>query len=151
MEATWLGVGERIVTTRNAFGRAARVVNAYGEDSFVISVIIRPTGANVVALLPERATLGDEGDKPVRARTLTDYRSRWPGWAVASEAEEADRIAAYNHILDTLLIERTLPMGTVVTGRLAFPTFAARRKLTLTLPYRDGIRIGAIAVTWEGL
>ena len=32
VEARLLGVGERIVTARNAFGRVGRVVNPYGED-----------------------------------------------------------------------------------------------------------------------
>lgn len=151
VSAEWLGLGDRIVTARNPWGRAARVVNAFGEDSFQIRVDVRATGTEPVVLLPEMATVADDGGTPRKARTLAAFRARWPGWPVETDEQEADRKAAYEHVLGLLLIEREVQPGSQTTGVLAFPAFTPRRKLILTFPYRVGFKGGELKLIWEGL
>lgn len=149
--AEWLGVGERIVTAKNPWGRAARVVNPFGEDTFRIRITALATGPEPVVLLPAKATLVDDGGTPRAARTLDAFRVRWPGWAVENDDEEADRKAAYDHILGLLLIEREVQPGAETAGIVAFPAFTPRRRLLLTFPYRIGFKPGELRLTWEGL
>lgn len=149
LEAAWLGPGARIVTAKRPWGTAARVVNPYGADSFRIRVTARAAGEPAV-LLPHRATLGDGLGPAKAARTLADFRARWPAWAVSSDEEDADRRAAYEHLLDTLLVEREVPAGAETTGIVAFPAFAAAGKVVLSLPYRVDRRDGVATFTWEG-
>jgi hypothetical protein len=151
LEATWLGPGERVVTARNLVGRAARVVNPYGEDTFRIRLVARASGADPVVLLPERATLGDAAGPPRRARTLAAFRARWPAWAVTSDEQDADRQAAMAHVLDTLLVERGVPAGRETAGILAFAAFRPVGRLVLTVPHRVGLRTHEATLAWEGL
>lgn len=151
LTATWLGVGERVVTARNVWGRVGRVVNAFGEDTFRVRVELRATGPEPVVVLPERATLADEAGPPRPARTLAAFRARWPGWAVTNDEQEADRKAAYEHVLGLLLIEREIAPGAETSGIVAFPAFAAKRKLVMRLPYRVGFKPHEAVATWEGL
>jgi hypothetical protein len=136
VEARLLGVGERIVTSRNAFGRVGRVVNPYGEDVLVFLVRAVNEGADPVVLLPQQATLSVGTGEPVPALTLDAYRRRWPAWPVTNDREGEDQAAAYAHVLQTLLLERQVPPGEVTEGRLAFPLRPAREALTLKLPVR---------------
>ena len=151
MEATWLGVGERIVTARNVWGRAARMVNPFGADTYRVRITLRATGPEPVVILPERATLADDAGHERPARTLADYRARWPGWAAVSDAEDADRRAAYEHLLGVVLIAREVGSAEDVVGEIGFPAFPPVRKLTLRLPYERGFKPGAVTATWEGL
>ena len=149
LEATWLGPGARIVTARRPWGTADRVVNPYGADTFRVRLVARATGEAAV-LLPQRATLSDPLGPPRVARTLPDFRARWPAWAVASDDEDADRRAAYEHVLDTLLVEREVPAGAETTGILAFPAFPAAGRVELRLPYRVGLKGHVATLIWEG-
>ncbi len=149
LTGTWLGPGERIVTAKRPWGAAARVVNPYGADTFRVRLVARAT-AEAVVLLPQRATLADAAGTSRQARTLADFRARWPGWAVTVDDEDADRRAAYEHVLDTLLVEREVPAGQETTGIVAFPAFAPAGRLTLTLPCRVGLRRQVATLSWEG-
>ena len=149
LEATWLGPGARIVTATRPWGTAARVVNPYGADTFRIRLVAR-AGAEPVVLLPDRATLADGAGARHPARTLADFRARWPAWPVTTDEEDFDRRAAYAHVLDTLLVEREVPAGRETTGILAFPAFPGKGRIVLTLPHRLGFRLHAATLTWEG-
>lgn len=149
LEGTWLGPGERLVTATRPWGAADRVVNPYGEDTFRIRLLAR-AGAEAVVLLPARATLADAAGTSRSARTLADFRARWPGWAVTADEQDADRRAAYEHVLDTLLVEREVPAGQETTGIVAFPAFQPSGRLTLTLPCGVGLRAQSATLSWEG-
>ena len=145
----FLGVGERIVTARNALGRIGRVVNPYGEDTFVFRLRLENRGGEPLVLLPEAATLALGEGRVEAARTLDDYRKRWPTWAVTNDQQGHDQNAAYTFVLDSLLIERVLPPGEAVEGRLAFPAGPVSAGLTLRLPYRMGREAHALTMTWS--
>lgn len=149
LEGTWLGPGARIVTATRPWGAADRVVNPYGADTFRIRLVARATG-EPVDLLPQRATLADARGTVKPARTLADFRARWPGWAVTTDEEDADRKAAYEHVLDTLLVEREVPAGGETTGIVAFPAFPAAGRITLTLPCRVAMKPLVATLAWEG-
>jgi hypothetical protein len=151
VSAEWIGLGDRIVTARNPWGRAARVVNAFGEDSFQVRVTARAAGTEPVVLLPEKATIADDGGTPRKARTLNEFRARWPGWPVETDEQESDRKAAYEHVLGLLLIEREVQPGMETAGVLAFPAFTPRHRLILTFPYRVGFKGSELKLAWEGL
>lgn len=148
LEARLLGVGERIVTARNAFGRVGRVVNPYGEDVFVFQVRAVNEGAEPVVLLPQQATLSVGTGDPVSALTLEAYRKRWPAWPVTNDQEGTDQSAAYTHVLQTLLLERQVPAGESTEGRLAFPVRPAREALTLKLPVRFMRETRVLTLRW---
>jgi hypothetical protein len=148
LEARLLGVGERIVTARNAFGRVGRVVNPYGEDVFVFQVRAVNAGADPVVLLPHQATLSVGTGDPVNALTLDAYRRRWPAWPVTNDQQGEDQSAAYAHVLQTLLLERQVPAGEATEGRLAFPVRPAREALTLKLPVRFMRETRLLTLRW---
>jgi hypothetical protein len=148
LEARLLGVGERIVTARNAFGRVGRVVNPYGEDVFVFQVRAVNEGTDPVVLLPHQATLSVGTGDPVSALTLDAYRRRWPAWPVTNNQEGEDQAAAYAHVLQTLLLERQVPAGETTEGRLAFPVRPAREALTLKLPVRFMRETRVLTLRW---
>jgi hypothetical protein len=149
LEVTFQGVGERIVTATNVVGRIARVVNPYGEDTFVFRVVATNSGNESLVLLPQKATLSLGQGTPERARGLDDYRKRWPTWAVTSNQEGEDQAAAYAHVLGTLLLERQVPPGGSTEGRLAFPVRPAREALTLKLPYALGRKEKEAVLRWS--
>lgn len=149
LEARFAGVGERIVTARNAFGRIGRVVNPYGEDVFVFWLRAQNQGSEPVVLLPHQATLSVGTGDPVPALTLADYRLRWPAWPVTNNQEGEDQTAAYTHVLQTILLERQVPAGEATEGRLAFPVRPARAALTLRLPVRFTRSARVVSLEWQ--
>ncbi|MFP5503274.1 MAG: hypothetical protein ACLGIN_12370, partial [Candidatus Sericytochromatia bacterium] len=120
VSATFEGVGKRLVSERNWAGRAGTVVNPYGADSLVFSLTLANEGPEALVLLPQAATLALGDRPPLPARTLDDYRARWPLWAVRDTRDRDHRQAAYAHLLETLLIERRLRPGDRVVGAIAF-------------------------------
>jgi hypothetical protein len=145
--ATFLGVGDRTVTATNWFGRIGRVVNAYGEDTFVFELHATNTLMEAVVLEPSKATLS-YGAETVHARSLDDYRRRWPTWAVTTPDEGHDQQAAYQAVLNTLLLDRQLAPGETTSGRLAFPKRAVTEGLTLALPYIVGRQRRSLSLWW---
>jgi hypothetical protein len=151
VEGTFLGVGERIVTARNMIGRIARVANPYGEDSLVFRLEVENDNKDPVILLPHQATLSIDGGAGRPARTLADYRKRWPSWAVTSDDEGEDQGAAYRHVVDTLLIERIVRSRQRADGRVAFPRVVAKSTVTMTLPLQEGFVKRNLELTWKVL
>jgi hypothetical protein len=98
--------------------------------------------------MPQKATLAYGEGTSARARTLDDYRRRWPTWAVTNDQEGQDQAAAYQHVLSTLLIERQVPPGESTEGRLAFPVQPAKDALTLSLPYAIGRKALVATLRW---
>lgn len=144
----FMGVGDRIVTATNMVGRVARVVDPYGEDTFVFRLTATNTGDEPVVLLPQKATLAYGEGTVVHARTLDDYRRRWPAWAVTNDQEGEDQAAAYANVLGSLLIERQVPPGESTEGRLAFPVHPAKGALTLSVPYALGRKELSATLRW---
>lgn len=149
VDAEFLGVGERIVTDTNVVGRVSRVVNPYGEDSFIFNMTLVNLTKETVVVVPEKATLSYGVGTPRPSRTLAEYRKRWPTWAVTNEKEADDQGQAYAHVLRTILIERQLPPHESTVGRIAFPVEPAKDALTLTLPYRTGIVTKTLTLRWS--
>lgn len=153
VEARFVGVGERLVSARNLWGRAGRVVDVYGADSLVFALRLENRSADAdLIVLPQHATLAF-GQGPARAsRTLDDYRKRWPAWAAVSDEEKADQQFAYQTLLDTLLIERYLGPGKRLLGEIAFPLQPlppAGAAMTLTLPFRIGLEDQTASFQWR--
>jgi hypothetical protein len=149
LEARFAGVGDRRETARNWLGRLARVVNPYGEDTWLFEIAATNGGAEDVVLLPRDATLVQDGGEPRRARTLDDYRRRWPTWAIEGDEQAHDRHAAYGAVLDSILLERHLAPGGRAAGRLAFPGGRGAGSLTLQLPVLLGTRRETARWRWE--
>lgn len=149
VQGAYLGLGERIVTHRNLFGRVGRVANPYGEDSLVFQLAIENRSQEPLVVLPHQATLAVDGGTPHPARTLADYRKRWPTWAVTHPDEGEDQGAAYQHVVDTLLIERVVRAGQSSEGRLAFPRAVAKSELVVRLPYQVGFRKQHLELKWS--
>ena len=147
-QCEFLGLGERLATAHNAFGRLSRVVNPYGEDTFVFRVRIENRGQGAIVVYPAAARLDVGAEAPLEARTLEAYRSRWPAWAVTNEREGEDQLRAYTHILQTMLIERQIPAGESSEGRLAFPVAPVRDTFQLTLPYRQAQASRTLTFRW---
>lgn len=146
----WDGPGALMATAYHPWGRVSRAVNPYGNDVWCIRVRLERVAGDVpVILLPERATLQMGIEKPLAALNLTDFRRKWPKWAVSNDEEAADRQVAYAHILDTLLIERQILPGSSVEGILAFVRRAPRDTARLTLPYRAGPHTFQATAHWE--
>ena len=149
VEATFEGVGKRLVSERNWAGRAGTVVNPYGADSLVFTLSLANEGQEPLVLLPQAAPLAFGDRPPLPARTLDDYRARWPLWAVRDTSERDHRQAAYAHLLETLLIERRLKAGDRVVGAIAFPTAPARDPMVLVLPFEQGSARRHVTLTWR--
>lgn len=147
-QCEFLGLGERLVTATNAFGRLSRVVNPYGEDTFVFQVRIENRGQGAIVVLPAGARLDVGAESPLEPRTLDAYRTRWPSWAVTNEREGEDQGRAYTHVLQTLLLERQVPAGESTEGRLAFPVAPVRDTFKLTLPYRQAQASRTLTFRW---
>lgn len=148
LEVSFLGVGDRIATATNLVGRVARAVNPYGEDTFVFRLTAANSGDEPVVLLPQKATLAYGEGTVEHARTLDDYRKRWPAWAVTNDQEGEDQAAAYANVLGSLLIERQVPPGDSTEGRLAFPAHPAKDALTLRLPCAIGRKELVATLRW---
>lgn len=150
-EARFLGAGRPLVLSRNLLGRAERVSNPLGADSFVFELSVTNRGPAPLVVLPQLATLALGDREPSLARTLDDYRRRWPAWAAGGATERADQAASYGHVLARLLLERRVGPGATAAGALAFPARGGPGALTLRLPYQAG---GAsprrwLAFRWE--
>lgn len=151
IRATFLGPGQRIRSATNFWGRVSRAVNPYGADSLVFQVSLRNEGPKTLVVQPTGATLSLDGGPGLRARVMDDYRKRWPTWAVTHPDEGTDQAAAYAELLETILIERALPPGGMVEGRLAFPAGPVLRSITLSLPIESD-RVKRLAVLdWKPL
>jgi hypothetical protein len=148
VDAEFLGVGERIITATNAFGRVGRVTNPYGEDTFVFVLELVNLTKETVVVVPDKATLHYGLATTQPARTLADYRKRWPTWAVTNGQEAEDQGQAYAFVLKSLMIERQLLPHASTEGRLAFPVEPAKDALTLTLPYRIGHASRRLTLRW---
>jgi hypothetical protein len=127
------------------------VVNPYGEDTLVFELSARNAGPEGLVLLPQQATLAVGADKSRKARTLDDYRKRWPAWAAVGAEQLADRDFAYHAVLETLLIERLVPAGGEAKGRLAFPTgvVLSGAEMALALPYRVARHEAVATLRWR--
>jgi hypothetical protein len=149
LTAHFLGVGERMVSEHNLWGRAARVVDPYGEDSFVIDVMLDNQGHDDLVVQPQAATLQIGTAAPLKTRSLDDYRKRWPTWPVSTQDEGTDQAFAYKQVLDTLLLERLVHAGESVNGRLAFPAEHGSGPMSLKLPYKVGGDRKEVVAVWE--
>lgn len=149
VDVTALGIGDRVPTEKNMWGRTARAVNPYGEDTLVFRASLVNAGDRPAFLTPSRATLSADGEAPRPARTLDDYRRRWPTWAVDGHDQEADRAAAIGYVLDTMLVDRMLSPDGRVEGRLAFALPHVTRKLDLVLPVRTADTSKDLHFVWE--
>lgn len=148
VKARYLGVGERVVTATTPLGRIARAVNPYGEDSLVFQVLVMNPTDHVALVIPTEATLeGPNGRKA--ARTLDDFRRRWPSWAVENPDHEADRAAALEHVLQTVLLDRLVPPNGETEGRIAFPAYRPGDDMTLKLPIKTEGRRTVLSLRWE--
>lgn len=148
-DARFLGPGERIATDHTVLGRVARAVNPYGEDSLVFDLTLTNAGSVPAAVLPSQAQLAADGAKAMPARTLDEFRRRWPTWAVEGPEQTTDRAAAMGFVMDTLLLDRQVMPNASARGRLAFALQRPVRKLSLTVPVRVGEHNSALAFTWE--
>ncbi|MDB5097254.1 MAG: hypothetical protein JWM80_1675 [Cyanobacteria bacterium RYN_339] len=147
VKARYLGLGERIVTATTPLGRIARAVNPYGEDSLVFHVTVMNPTDHIALVIPGEATLeGPSGRKA--ARTLDDFRRRWPSWAIETPDHDVDRSAALEAILQTILLDRLVQPNHEVEGRIAFPAYRPGTEMTLKLPVKIEGRRGALALTW---
>lgn len=148
-QVRFLGVGERVMVSRNVWGRVGRVVNPYGEDTLLFDVRVANGGEYPITLLPAEARLQVDRSAEARPRSLDDFRARWPSWAVANTQQGEDRDAAYRFVLDTLLLERLVPPGESASGRLAFPLGAETGDLKLSLPYKEGRHKPVLLFKWK--
>jgi hypothetical protein len=149
-DASLLGVGERIATERNGVGRVARAVNAYGDDTLVFDIGLMNAGEGPASVEPSKAKLTASLPSVTRAaRTLDDFRQRWPTWAVDGAEQGADRTAAIGFVLDTLLLDRLIEGGARTQGRVVFPITMATERLELTLPAKTADHAGALTFVWE--
>jgi hypothetical protein len=147
IKARYLGVGERIVSATTPLRRFARAVNPYGEDSLVFHLLVMNPTDHVALVLPSEATLeGATGRKP--ARTLDDFRRRWPSWAVETPDHDADRAAAIEYVLQTALLDRLVPPNGEVEGRVAFPVFRPGEAMSLKLPVKVEGRRQVLVLDW---
>lgn len=143
------GAGERQVSARNLFGRAARVVDPYGEDVLVFEVTAANTGSDPLFLDAPSATLTLADGHALKPLTLDDYRDRWPTWPIVGADEAADQRFAYQRVLDTLLLARMVPPGETARGRMAFANAVGPLPMTLRMPYRLGLASAAVTLTWR--
>jgi len=123
-------------------------VNPYGEDSLVFHVLLMNPTDHVALVTPTEATLeGPSGSKP--ARTLDDFRRRWPSWAVESPDQDADRNAAIEALLQSILLDRIVPPNGETEGRIAFPAYRPGDHMTLHLPLKADGRRQVLDFSWE--
>jgi hypothetical protein len=136
--ADFLGAGERVVTSRNVWGRVARLVNPFGEGTLVFKVRMDNQTQASLIVYPQRATLTLGAGAEVPSLGLADYRKRWPVWPVETAEQSTDQQAAYDFVLNSLLIQRIVAPGLATEGRLAFLAVSGPGELSLKLPYRLG-------------
>ena len=147
-KADFQGVGERIVTARNLLGRLGRVVNPYGEDTFVINLHVENAGPGPVVLLVGEARLDFSApawcSNP--APSMTTAGAGRPGrWRMPARAPIRPRPIP---MCRRRLLERLVPAGEKVEGRLAFPVKPAQAEIELLLPYRSSEKKGALRFRW---
>lgn len=141
---------EKLVTARHPlFGLVSRSVAPYQREWAVFDARLRnPSASRSVLIAPDAARLTVAG----RAWTpLTAERARaaWPEYAAEDAETRADRAAAYERVLMTLLLPRRLAPGAAAEGVLAFlppaGPGALAGKAELSLPFRvEGGASGAL-------
>ncbi|MEB3284169.1 MAG: hypothetical protein VKN33_02655 [Candidatus Sericytochromatia bacterium] len=146
----WDGPGQLIPTAYFFWGRIARAVNPYGTDSWLVHVRFETKSTDaMIEIQPAKARIITGKSRLHPALTLTDFRRKWPKWAINSAEEALDRQTAYEHILNTLLIERHLRPVAVDEGWLAFPRVSALQSATVEFPYRINGQTRVASATWE--
>jgi hypothetical protein len=149
MAFSWLGPGQLQPAAYHPWGRVARAVNPYGPDVWCIQARVqRIAESKAPIFLPERATLRTGSGRVLSALTLSDFRRRWPQWALTSDEQAADRQTAYAYILDTLWIERQVLPGDVQEGFLVFPRGPLGESATLEFPYRESQQLLTATAAW---
>jgi len=149
MVFSWLGPGQLQPAAYHPWGRVARAVNPYGPDVWCIQAQVkRITERRAPIFLPERATLRTGSGRVLSALTLSDFRRRWPQWALTSDEQAADRQTAYTHILNTLWIERQVLPGHVQDGLLVFPRGPLGDSAIVEFPYRESQQLLTATAAW---
>ncbi|MEB3198748.1 MAG: hypothetical protein VKP62_16245 [Candidatus Sericytochromatia bacterium] len=142
------GFAPYLPTAWHPWGTISRAVIPYGDDVWQFSLAVEPLTGERVLVQPEGAHLLVDGIVDRRALSLTDYRRRWPLWALADEQQAADRAVAYRHLLDTLWFERAIPPGESHEAQLAFVSAACAVNLELRLPLRLGDKLESARFEW---
>ncbi|HEY9722346.1 MAG TPA: hypothetical protein V6D47_10045 [Oscillatoriaceae cyanobacterium] len=143
------GAGEREISARNLWGRAARAVDPYGEDVLVFEVTAANTGTDPLILNAPAATLTLANGQVYKPLTLDDYRDRWPTWPIVGADEAADQHFAYQAVLTTILLQRMVPPGQSAAGRLAFAGVTGAMPMSLRVPFSVGLENETVTLDWR--